>query len=220
LRTMKVLTFVVGPLATNCFLVYSAETRESAVIDPGFVAKSELDRIMGRLESLSLKLKYIINTHGHPDHVSGDLPLKERTKAKILIHYLDKDMLREPEVYIPTYRFKPFEPDIELREGDEIRIGEYTLRVLHTPGHTMGSITLRGEDVAFTGDTLFAGSIGRGDLPNSSPRDMEFTLREKILTLPDNLKVYPGHGPATLMGIEKKTNPFLIDLKRRWRPAR
>jgi len=212
---MEVLTFMVGPLGTNCFLVYSAETGESAIIDPGFVAERELERIMSQLEKLSLKLKYIINTHGHPDHVSGDLPLKERTKAKILIHHLDGDMLSEPEVYLPAYRFKPFKPDVELREGDEIRVGEHTLKVLHTPGHTMGSITLIGKDSAFTGDTLFAGSIGRVDLPHSSPRDMEYTLREKILTLPDELKVYPGHGPATVMGVEKRTNPFLVDLKRR-----
>ena len=211
---MEILTFVVGPLSTNCFLVYSAETGESVVIDPGFVAERELERIMDQLERLSLKLKYIINTHGHPDHVSGDLPLKERTKAKILIHRLDAYMLHEPEVQLSAYSFKKFKPDMELREDDEIRVGEHTLKVLHTPGHTMGSITLIGEGVAFTGDTLFAGSIGRVDLPHSSPREMEYTLREKILTLPDDLKVYPGHGPATLMGVEKKTNPFLLELKR------
>lgn len=211
---MEILTFVVGPLATNCFLLYSAETGESAVIDPGFVAERELERIMNQLERLSLKLKYIINTHGHPDHVSGDLPLKGRTGAKILIHRLDAYMLHEPEVHLPAYRFKTFKPDVKLREGDEIRIGEYVLKVLHTPGHTMGSITLIGEGVAFTGDTLFAGSIGRVDLPHSSSREMESTLREKILTLPDDLKVYPGHGPATIMGVEKKTNPFLLELKR------
>jgi len=212
LKELNVYTMVVGPLATNCYLVYCGETGESAVIDPGFGDERELELVMKWLEELSLRLVYIIDTHGHPDHVSGNKPLKARTGAPILIHHLDEWMLSEPGMSIP-YWFESSTADMELHGGEKLSIGECTLTVLHTPGHTMGSVTLLGDDVVFTGDTLFAGSIGRIDLPGASPQDMEETLREKILSLPDDVKVYPGHGPATVMGVEKRVNPFLRGLK-------
>ncbi|MEM2875803.1 MAG: MBL fold metallo-hydrolase [Candidatus Bathyarchaeia archaeon] len=214
LKYLNVIVIVVGPLDTNCYIVYCQGGDESAVIDPGFSRDYELNLIMNRLEKLGLRLKYIINTHGHPDHVSGNTPLKSRTHASVLIHHLDRKMLSEPETLVSLYSPEPSIADTELYGGETIQIGGCCLKVLHTPGHTKGSITLLGEEVAFTGDTLFAGSIGRVDLPSSSPQDMEVTLKEKILDLPDNLEVYPGHGPKTMMGVEKRVNPYLVNLKR------
>jgi len=194
---MLVKMFTVGMLAGNCFLVGDVDTGEAGVIDPGFDSGSETKAVIKEIESNGLKVKYIINTHGHPDHTSGNPIMKNYAKAPILIHEYDAFMLRNPPA------------DRKLREGDVIEIGSVKLRVVHTPGHSKGSIILLSPDIVFSGDTLFAGSIGRYDLPGGSLEELVNSLKKSLLTLPDYVKVYPGHGPVTTIGAERRYNPFL-----------
>jgi len=196
---MFVRMFTVGMLETNCFLVGDAESGEALIIDPGFDKGSEVKTVLEEIERNEFKVKYIINTHGHPDHNGGNGVLKELTKAPILIHEYDAPMLSNPSA------------DRKLRNGDLIEIGSIKFRVIHTPGHSSGSIILLGADVVFSGDTLFAGSIGRYDLPGGSLEEIKNSLKNKLLILPDYLKVYPGHGPVSTIGEERRNNPFLRD---------
>jgi len=194
----------VGALCTNCYIVSCAETKEAIIIDPGLDRESEAKRILEEINRDNLRVKFIVNTHGHPDHISGNKIIKEATGASILIHKYDAPLLRGSSVNSPP-------ADKTLHDGDIIQAGKVRLKVLHTPGHSQGSICLLGEKVVFTGDTLFAGSIGRTDLPASSDEAIQGSLK-RLITLPDHLKVYPGHGPASTMGEEKKRNPFLQGL--------
>jgi len=194
---MFVKMFTVGMLAANCFLVADPETNEAAVIDPGFDRESEAKTIISEIERHGFKVKHIINTHGHPDHNGGNRRLKDYTKAPILIHEHDAHMLSNPPA------------DRKLRDGDFVEIGTVKLRVVHSPGHSKGSIILLSSEVVFSGDTLFSGSIGRYDLPGGSLTELVNSLRNKILTLPDYIKVYPGHGPVSTIGEERRHNPFL-----------
>jgi len=161
-----------------------------------------------------LDLKFIVNTHGHPDHTCGNQAIKDKFRASLCVHQDDAFMLGESGMETARYfGFNCVSPpaDILLREGSYVKFGDVTLRVIHTPGHSFGSVVLLGEEEVFTGDTLFAGSIGRTDFPASSDREMQISLR-KLLNLPNNLVVYPGHGPETTMGEEKRINPFLSNL--------
>ena len=193
---MLVKMFTVGMLGTNCYVVGDKGSGEAVVIDPGFDAESEARQILDEAERNGLQIKYIINTHGHPDHNSGNSILKSRSHAPILIHEADAPMLSSQPA------------DRTLHEGDIIEVGEVKLKVIHTPGHSPGSIALLAGDYAFSGDTLFAGSIGRYDLPGASLDELVKSLK-KLLTLPDRVKVCPGHGPVTNIGEERRSNPFL-----------
>lgn len=188
----------VGMLLTNCYVVGQVETREAMVIDPGTDRETEAKKILKEIESNGFKIKYIVNTHGHPDHTGGNKIFREATDAPILIHEYDAPMLKGPFA------------DKLLHDGDSVQVEGIVLRVLHTPGHSPGSITLIGNDVVFTGDTLFTGSIGRYDLPGGSLKEIKKSLT-KLMILPDHMKVYPGHGPTSTIGEERKTNPFLQD---------
>jgi len=204
-------TFTVGKLFTNCYITVCPVTKEAIIIDPGFDSLSEAEQIFQFLEEKMLKLKFIVNTHGHPDHICGNGIVKEKFKTPILIHEKDSFMLGNfGKIIAKFFGFKNSSPpaDSFLKEGDVIRFGNTTLKVIHTPGHSPGSILLLGEKEVFTGDTLFAGSVGRTDLPQSSEEDMRHSL-EKLAGLPDYLIVYPGHGPATTIKKEKGNNPFL-----------
>jgi glyoxylase-like metal-dependent hydrolase (beta-lactamase superfamily II) len=198
---MLIETFSVGMLSTNCYVVSCPQTKEAVIIDPGLDSLLEAKLITDYIKDAGLKIKYIINTHGHSDHVRCDSVLQQTYHIPICIHPQDVCFLADTGTQDASVH-------ILLEEGSLIQFGGETLKVLHTPGHTPGSICLIGEHVVFTGDTLFAGSIGRTDFPEGSPSDMMSSLC-KVKALPDSLLVYPGHGEASMIGEEKRTNPFL-----------
>lgn len=206
---VKMLTL--GTLYTNCYVVGCAETKEALIIDPGFEENEEAERVLREVNQHGLRVKYIVNTHGHPDHIGGNGIIKKATGAPILIHEYDAPMLTGGADNVSgLFGLRATSPpaDKMLHEGDIIQAGKITLRILHTPGHSKGSISLLGEDVVFTGDTLFAGSIGRYDLPGASYKEIIRSVK-RLATLPEHVKVYPGHGPTSTIGKEKKSNPFL-----------
>jgi glyoxylase-like metal-dependent hydrolase (beta-lactamase superfamily II) len=208
---MMVKMFTVGNFFTNCYVVTCEKTKEAIIIDPGFEDKSEAEDIFKFIKTNALTLKYIVNTHGHPDHTCGNSMVKKIFNVPILIHESDAPMLGEISKRIAEYMgLASFSPpaDMLLHDGDTIKFGKITLKVLHTPGHSSGGISLLGEKEVFSGDTLFSGSIGRTDFPESSERDMNLSLK-KLAYLPDNFVVYPGHGPTTTIGEEKRSNSFL-----------
>jgi len=208
---MLVQKFVVGRFFTNCYVVSCEQTKETIIIDPGFDDRFEVEKIFRFIHESALTLKFIVNTHGHPDHTCGNGIVKEKFHAPILIHEYDARMLGSSGKRIGEFfGFEGSSPpaDVLLHDGDSVKFGEITLRVMHTPGHSLGSISLLGENGIFTGDTLFLGSIGRTDFPESSEMDMRSSLK-KLASLSDHLVVYPGHGPVTKLGEERSSNPFL-----------
>ncbi|NWG10485.1 MBL fold metallo-hydrolase [Candidatus Bathyarchaeota archaeon] len=201
----------VGAFSTNCYVASCKQTREAAIIDPSFNSKFEAEKIFKFTDENALTIKLVLNTHGHPDHTCGNRIIKEKFCTPILIHENDAHMLGESGKGLAKFfGFENSSPpaDVLLRDGDLVRFGKIVLRVVHTPGHSGGSISLLGTKEAFTGDTLFLSSIGRTDFPESSEQNMKASLK-KLATLPDVFVVYPGHGPITTVGEEKRNNPFL-----------
>lgn len=198
---MRIETFTVGMLSTNCYVASCEETKEAIVIDPGIDFSSEAQAIFDHIEQAHLKVKFIVNTHGHQDHINGDTLFQGRYQVPICIHKQDANFIEDLQTSI-------YPPNIMLFDDDTVKFGVQTLKVIHTPGHTLGSICLAGEKLVFTGDTLFALGIGRTDFPESSPSLMRQSL-DKLMLLPDALVIYPGHGETSTIGIEKETNPFL-----------
>lgn len=203
---------LVGRMAVFCYIVSCSETNTALVIDPG----GDEDRVAGRVKEKKLDLKYIVNTHFHGDHSCGNLRMKEITGAEILIHEMDAPFLLEPAAVelMAKLGFKPSPPaDRTVKDGDTIELGRLSIAVLHTPGHSPGGMCLLVEDNLFTGDTLFVGGIGRTDLPASSHTDFMKSIREKLLVLPDETVVWPGHNygpnPSSTIGLEKVANPWL-----------
>ena len=208
---MIVQMFTVGRFLTNCYVVGCEQTKESIIIDPGFDDQLEAERVFEFIDSNGLVLKLIVNTHGHPDHTCGNGIVKKTFHVPILIHEYDAYMVGKSSNKIAGFfGFEISSPpaDMLLHNGDMVKFGKTTLKVIHTPGHSRGSISLLGEKEVFTGDTLFAGSIGRTDFPESSKSEMSRSLR-KLANLPNHLVVYPGHGPMTTIAKEKRSNPFL-----------
>ena len=200
-------TLVIGPIQSNCYIIGCERTREAAVIDPG----GDADRILITLAKDRLRCVYIINTHGHFDHSADNKRLKEVTGAQLLIHHADAPMILHQSMNrgmsgIHVDNSPP--PDRYLKEGDIITFGDISLKVLNTPGHSPGGISLVTDKIVFVGDTLFAGSIGRTDFPGGDHEGLLRNVRKKIFTLGDDVVVYPGHGPKTTVGRERKTNPF------------
>jgi hydroxyacylglutathione hydrolase len=197
----------VGPIMANCFIVGCEKTKEAAVIDPG----DEPDKILLALAGLKLKVKYIINTHGHFDHVGANKKMKEVTGADILIHSLDAPMLRHLSKSASAWGLNAEDsppPDLMVKDGDEIKFGNIMLKVIHTPGHSPGGISLYADGIVFVGDTLFAGSVGRTDFPGGDFETLISSIREKLFVLGDDVRVLTGHGPETTIGTEKRYNPF------------
>lgn len=203
---------IVSPFATNCYIVGAESSQEGIVIDPGDEAKT----ILRRVSDLALDIKLIVLTHGHIDHVGALKDIKEATGAIMAIHADDAGFLRGLRGFLQSFMVPgltypvPPPPDRLLKDGDRLGVGGLSFEVLHTPGHTPGGICLEGEGVVFSGDTLFKLSIGRTDLPGGSYDQLMDSIRSKLLVLPDDTTVYPGHGPETTIGAERVGNPFLI----------
>jgi hydroxyacylglutathione hydrolase len=203
-------TFPVGPLQCNCTLLGDEAAGEAIVIDPG----DEISRIHGRLTAHGLKLKQILITHAHIDHVGGALKLKRLTGAPILLNENDLPLLAMMDKQAAWLGINPPEtapPDEALIDGQIVGLATYPAHVMHTPGHTQGSVCLHFEPLkmVIAGDTLFAGSIGRTDLPGGNGDQILESIHARLLSLPDETRVIPGHGPFTSIGSERKSNPFL-----------
>ena len=198
---------VVGPFASNCYIVGSEANKEGMIIDPGDEAK----QILKRVKDLELDIKFIVLTHGHIDHTGALKEVREATGAEVVIHGDDAKFLKNQLVAIAFGVFYPMPPppDRLLKGGDSIDIGDLHFEVLHTPGHTPGGICLLGEGVVFSGDTLFNYGVGRTDLPGGSSSQLMNSIQTKLMVLPDNTVVYAGHGPDTTIGAERKGNTFL-----------
>ena len=211
LKVLKINTWVGEP--TNCYIVLDEESKELMVVDPG----GEVDKIVQMIDILKGNLKYIYLTHCHGDHIGGVHDLQERCGGKILIHRFDAEGLYNPEISLTDYlgmNLIKLEADSRIDDGDLIHLGELEFKVIHTPGHTSGGSSLycEKEHFVFTGDTLFRGTWGRTDLPTSSFPDIINSIIEKLLKLPDDTIVYPGHGKSTMIELEK---PIYLELKPR-----
>jgi len=205
---MIIKTLPVGPIMANCFIVGCKETLETAVIDPG----DEADKILQLVADLDLNVKTIINTHGHFDHVSANKGIHTATNAPILIHALDAPMLEQISASAANWGLSAEDsplPERTIAHGDTISFGQITLKVMHTPGHTPGGVSLFTDGHVFVGDTLFAGSIGRTDFPGGDFATLKSSIQDKLFALGDDVRVYTGHGPETTIGHEKQHNPFV-----------
>ena len=200
----------VGPLQCNCSIIGDSETHEAMIIDPG----DEIESILALVRKHNLQVKQIVITHAHIDHVGGAMKLRAATGAPILLNQNDHELLKMLDVQAAWIRVAPpgkVEIDQSIGQGDTIKAGSLTANVIFTPGHTEGSVCLYfpAEKKLIAGDTLFAGSIGRTDLPGGSFEKIIDSLQDKILALPDETVVVPGHGPQTTIGEEREYNPFL-----------
>ncbi len=199
---------VVGPLETNCYLFFCQKTGECAIIDPG----AEAERIFPIITHLNLKPIIILNTHGHVDHTGANLEMKDRYGVPIALHQDDVSLLEENlqlEFGLMLGARPSPRPDQILTDGDEIKVGHSKLQVIHTPGHSPGSVCFFTQGLLFAGDTLFCGGVGRTDLPGGSWKDLMSSIKNRVLTFPDETIVLPGHGPRTTIAEEKESNPFL-----------
>ena len=197
-----------GLFQTNCYLVGCPQTRQALVLDPG----GEAPPILERAKALGLTISLIVNTHGHYDHIVGNAELVRATAAPLAVHELDAPLLSAPQydfsILLGLHR-EPSQPTRLLRHGDSVDVGTLSFQVLHTPGHTPGCVCLLGHGILFSGDTLFHLGVGRTDLPGGDMDTLIRSLAEVVLPLDEGLTVYPGHGPQTTIGYEKRYNPFL-----------
>lgn len=210
---MLIETFAVGPLACNCTILADEQSREALVIDGG----DGVDEVLTRLQSRNLRATHLLHTHAHIDHIGDVGTLRERAGGRALLHPADLPLYRTLEIQARWIGL-PQSPrivdlDADLRDGDVITLGASRIEVLHTPGHTPGSVCFAiesgGKSTILSGDTLFAGSIGRWDLGGTSMEDIVASIHEKLLGYSDDVPVIPGHGPFTTIGIERNSNPYL-----------
>lgn len=204
---MLVRTLVVGPLSVNCYIVACADTHSAMVIDPG----GNAHEIIREAERLGVTVESVVCTHGHFDHALAVAEVVRLTGARLLIHALDAPMLSDPSASLATWlgsAMPAVTPTLLLQGGECLAVGNASLRVVHTPGHTPGSISLRGDAAAFVGDMIFRQGIGRTDLPGGDFKVLLASINA-ILTLPDETALYPGHGDETTVGEEKRFNPYL-----------
>jgi glyoxylase-like metal-dependent hydrolase (beta-lactamase superfamily II) len=205
---MKVKQLIVGILETNCYIAYHKETKEGFCIDPGGNASS----IIEFLKKEKIKIQGVLLTHGHFDHINALEEVKKYTQAKVYISEKEKLLLLDPEKNL-SLKFGQnlsFTVDQYLKNEEIVRIGNYSIQLLETPGHTQGSVCyyMKKENVLFSGDTLFANSVGRTDLPTGNMEHLCNSIKKILFLLPDETKVYPGHGEVTKIEIEKKYNTF------------
>jgi len=207
---MIIKQIIVGSMVVCCYIVACEKTKKAAIIDPG----GDEDKVLAEVESMGVTVEYIIATHGHPDHVCCNRKIQEVTGAEIIMHKADELFFGKDEVknYFSMLGMEPSPAaDRQVEDGDIIEIGEVKLKVLHTPGHTPGGICLYNAPDIFTGDTLFVGGIGRTDFPGGSHDQLISSIKTKLLVLPDETVVWPGHGYGgyrSTIGEEKVSNPY------------
>ena len=208
---MKIMILPLGALQTNCYVLIDEKTKEAVVIDPG----AEPEKLIRELQGLKVKAKAILLTHGHGDHIGAVEALRKESGAPLYVHEMDASMVKDANKNFSAMMGASFacaEPEHMIKDGDIIEIGEeIKLHVLFTPGHTQGGVCYyeKEEGLLFAGDTLFAESIGRTDLPGGSYSTLIKRIQEKLMVLPDETRVFPGHGPETTVGWEKDHNPFI-----------
>lgn len=204
---MKVEYFVVGPIDVNCYVI-SDDNGIGAVIDPG----GNAERILAYIKKENLDIRYVLNTHGHGDHIGADDAVRDGTGAPLYIHAADADMLTDARKNLSAfmgYQALARPADVLLHGGEEITVGDIKLKVVCTPGHSAGGVCFVGEGFVFSGDALFADSIGRTDFPGGSQVELVGSIKRELMVLPDETEVYPGHGPKTTIGWERVYNPYL-----------
>ena len=202
-------SLTVGPLETNCYLLWDIDTRCTAIVDPG----GDRGRIASQIQALDLRIEWVLLTHGHPDHTFCAGSLASEYGARTGMHPSDAPLLADglelAEMFYDLSGHLPFSPTDLLADGRIIRLRESEIRVAHTPGHSRGGLCFVTEVGVFCGDTLFAGSVGRTDLAGGSFEQLIKSIESKLLTLDDAVPLYPGHGPATTVGAERQSNPYL-----------
>jgi hydroxyacylglutathione hydrolase len=209
---MIIKQFEVGSFGVFCYLVGDEEAREGLFIDPS----DDTDRLLSEAKASGIEtIKYIVNTHNHVDHIMGNAAMAKKTGAKIVIHEDDAEhLVKTPADHLKMFRATPSpSADIRVKDGDVIKVGSVEIKVIHTPGHTPGGMSLYANGMVFTGDTLFVGSVGRTDFPGSSWEVMESAIRKKLYVLPGDTIVYPGHNygstPSSTIQNERRHNPFV-----------
>ncbi len=205
---MNIESLVVGPIQVNCFIITCSSTNQSAIVDPG----GDADRILNLCESKKINVTKILLTHGHFDHIGAVQSVQDATGADIFMHQADEFLIEAAPMQAAAFGLpapNTFSVDTFLKEGDDIQIGKVNATVLETPGHSPSCVCFYFENDLFAGDTLFYGGIGRTDLPGGNYNQILNSIKTKLFVLPDELKVYSGHGPATTIGREKQYNPFV-----------
>jgi glyoxylase-like metal-dependent hydrolase (beta-lactamase superfamily II) len=205
---MKIEAIAVGGYQANCYLVYDELKKVAILVDPG----SEANKIIDFIQKSGVKVAAIVNTHGHVDHISANDAVSKYTGVGVAIHQDDAAMLGDPSLNLSMFTGENTSQTGEvstLSDGDVIEVDGVSLKVLHTPGHTTGGICLLGDGYILTGDTLFQGSVGRSDFPGGSHNQLIKSIKDKLMILPDQTVVYPGHGPSSSIGYESHHNPFL-----------
>jgi len=208
---MVIKKLVVGPLENNCFIVADEKIKECIVIDPG----DEPDRILDLIKENDFQVKYIVCTHAHFDHIAAISEIKEATRATIVIHRDDVGIYNSSKEHARLWGFELESqpaPDRFVSEGDSVEVGDLRFEVLHAPGHSPGGICLYGEGIVITGDTLFAGSVGRTDLPGGDIRKLKQSFK-RLMSLADEVRVLPGHGPESTIGRERADNFFVSEIE-------
>lgn len=209
---LQVRSFAFNPFQENSFVLFD-ETKECVVVDPGCSDEEENSQLADFIQKENLQVKLLLNTHCHIDHVLGNRFVKETYHVRLLIHKTEEPVLKAAEVYAPSYGFHNYQhqpADAYMEDGDVVKFGNQSLQVLFVPGHSPGHVAFYSEPnrLVIGGDVLFYNSIGRTDLPGGNHQMLINSIHTKLFTLPDHVKVYPGHGPETTIGFEKRTNPF------------
>lgn len=207
---LRVEQLIVGPLFSNCYIAWDDSVKQGVIIDPG----DDADIILKKVKKLDIEIKYILATHGHFDHVGAVAPLRKELNVEFLAHKDDFFFIEDGENAARRWGFEieqPPKPDRFIKDGEKIKVGEFELEVLHTPGHSPGGVSFLHNRMVFGGDTLFQGSIGRTDFRKGSFEDLSKSIKTRLYALPDDTIVYTGHGPVTTIGDEKKYNAFVRD---------